>query len=527
MFDFRHDYHGTGLRRELKPRHLIFISIGACIGTGIFLGVGSSLQNGGPLGLFLGFSLIASVVVCVMFMVSELVTFLPVSGGHIRLAGRFVDPALSAAMGWSYLICWTLILAAELSAAAVLISYWLPASQVNQAVWIAVGSLVVLAVNAFGTGIFGEMEFIFASIKVITLTALIIISLVITAGGGPQGESIGFRYWRDPGALVQYKGIPGATGRFLGFFNVLAQASFSMIGAEMLALAAAECRHPRKILPICMRTVWVRIVGFYVVSVFCCGLVVAHNNPLLGSSGTAAASPYVIAIQAAGIKVLPSIVNAAIITSALSAGCSDLYTTSRSLYSLAQKGQAPKIFSRTLKNGIPHYAVAVCWLVGALAYLGSSSTSADVFSFLVNLTALSGILTWFSIAITYIRFRAGMKAQNLPRSMLPWKSRFTLVGAYWTLLIVGIVLVFSGWEVFRPGHWDTASFFSNYLPLAWFPALYFGFKYLWKTRIIPVHEMDFVSGLKEIEADARMWDEEDAAKDKSGVHNKIKRFFVL
>ncbi|KAN0061861.1 hypothetical protein ACQY0O_005855 [Thecaphora frezii] len=519
------DYRETGLKRNLKPRHLIFISIGSSIGTGIFLGVGTSLKNGGPLGLLLGFSVIASVVVCIMFMVSELVTFLPVAGGHIRLTGRFVDPALSAIMGWNYIICWTLILAAELSAAAVLVSFWIPENQVNQSLWVAIGSAIVLGLNAFGSGFFGEAEYWFASIKIVTLTSLIIISIVITAGGNPQGEVIGFKYWHHPGALVQYEGIPGSKGRFLGFFAVLVQATFSMNGAEMLALAAAECRNPRKVLPICMRTVWIRIVGFYVISVFMVGLIIPHDHKMLGSSSTAEASPYVIAIKAAGIHALPSVINGAILTSALSAGCSDLFTTSRALYALAQKGQAPSIFARTLRSGVPHYALLGCWLVGSLAYLGSSSSSATVFNFLTNLTALGGIVTWFCIAITYLRFRAGMKAQNIPHSVLPWKSCLTLAGAYWTLLAVSIVAIFSGWTVFRPGYWDTSTFFSNYLPLVWFIGGYLFFKYYWKTKIISVHEMDFVTGLDEIEEDARIWDAEDATYEQSGLTSRLLAWF--
>ncbi|SPO27935.1 probable general amino acid permease [Ustilago trichophora] len=519
------DHEEHGLQKNLKPRHLIFISIGACVGTGIFLGVGGALKNGGPLGLLIGYSIIASIVVSVMLMVCELTTFLPVSGGYIRLAGRFVDPALSAAMGWNYLICWTLILAAELSAAAVLVSYWIPTSQINPAVWISIGSVIALALNAFSAGVYGEAEFWFASIKVVTILGLILVSIFITSNGGPDGGAIGFKYWKDPGPFVQFRGIQGSSGRFLGFFSVLTQASFSMIGAEMLALAAAECRNPRRVLPVCLRTVWIRIVFFYVVSVFMVGLIVPSNNPRLGTESTAAASPYVIAIQTARIRVLPHIINGAIITSALSAGCSDLYTTSRALYSLAQKKQAPKIFTRTTKNGVPHYAVAVCWLVGCLAYLGSSAGSGQVFNFLVNLTALSGILTWLSIAITYLRFRAGMKAQAIPRSTLPWKSPLSLFAAYWTLLVIGVVLLFSGWEVFRPGKWDSAAFFSNYLPLMWFPASYFGFKYMWKTKVVSPQDMDFVTGLKEIEEDMRRCDEEDEMNKPTTMMGKIVKHF--
>ena len=517
------DYQSGGLKRDLKPRHLIFISIGACIGTGIFLGVGGSLATGGPVGLLLGYAIMASVIISVMFQVAELTTYLPIVGGHISLAGRFVDPALSAIMGWNYVACWTLILAAELSAAAVLISYWIPEDQINPALWIGLGSIVVMGLNVFGAKFYGEAEFWFASIKVITIIGLILVSIVITSGGGPQGDPIGFRYWRDPGPFVQFRGIAGTTGRFLGFFSVLAQASFSMIGTEMLALAAAECRNPRKVLPACLRTVWIRVVAFYLLAVFMIGLIVPSDNERLGSSSTAAASPFVIAIQAAGIKALPSIINAAILTSALSAGCSDLYTTSRALHSLAMKGQAPKVFSRTMKNGIPHWSILACWLVGCLAYLASSSGSLSVFKFLQSLTALSGLLTWYSIAITYLRFRAGMKAQNVSRSVLPWKSGLTLPSAYWTLLVLTCVLLFSGWEVFRPGKWDTAGFFSNYLPLGWFAVGYLFFKFYWKTKIVSTTEMDFVSGIKEIEEDARMWDAEDEARKPTTFWGKVRK----
>lgn len=375
--------------------------------------------------------------------------------------------------------------------------------------------------NVFSARVYGEAEFWFASIKVLTILGLILISVFISAKGGPGGESIGFRYWKDPGPFVQFEGIEGSTGRFLGFFSVLNQASFFMIGTEMLAFAAAECRNPRRVVPVCLRTVWIRIVFFYVVSALMIGITIPSDNPKLGAESTAAASPYVIAIQTARIRILPHIINGAIITSALSAGCGDLYATSRTLYSLAQKKQAPKIFVRTTRNGVPHYAVGVCWLIGCLAYLGSSSGSGAVFDFLVNLTGLAGILTWLCIAIVYLRFHAGMKAQDIPRSSLPWTSPLAHFAAYWTLLVSGGVLLFSGWEVFRPGKWNTATFFSKYLPLVWFPMSYMGFKYMWKTKIVSTQDMDFVTGIKEIEEDMRTCDWEDEADQPTTLLGKI------
>ena len=130
----------------------------------------------------------------------EMISFLPIPGGHIRLAARFVDPALAFCMGWNYWYNWTIILPAELSAAAVLINLW--NKTVNNGVWIAVCLLVVVFINVLGAGAYGEAEFWFASIKVLTIVGLIILGIIISAGGGPNGEKIGFKYWKDPGPYV-------------------------------------------------------------------------------------------------------------------------------------------------------------------------------------------------------------------------------------------------------------------------------------------------------------------------------------
>lgn len=153
-----------------------------------------------------------------------MVAFLPIAGGHIRLAARFVDPALAFCLGWNYWYNWVIILPAELSAAAVLINLW--NKTINNALWISICLAVVVAINVLGTGAYGEAEFWFASIKVLTIVGLIILGIIISAGGGPNHEVIGFKYWRDPGAFVQYGGIPGALGQFLGFWSVLTQAAF-------------------------------------------------------------------------------------------------------------------------------------------------------------------------------------------------------------------------------------------------------------------------------------------------------------
>lgn len=198
-----------------------------------------------------------------MISLGEMVAYLPVPGGHIKLADRFVDPAFAFTLGWNYVsrldlsggtrpindvFClllsiqwynWTIILPAELSAAAVLINYW--NKSVNNGVWITICLVVVFAINFAGAGVYGECEFWFASIKVLTIVGLIILGIILTAGGGPDKTAHGFEFWRNPGPLVQYAGIPGALGKFLGFWAVLSQAAFSYIGTEIVGTSSSPC----------------------------------------------------------------------------------------------------------------------------------------------------------------------------------------------------------------------------------------------------------------------------------------------
>ncbi|KAF8464510.1 amino acid permease-domain-containing protein [Gautieria morchelliformis] len=409
---------GEGLQRQLKNRHAQMISIGGVIGTGLFLGTASSLASGGPGGLLLGYLIVSSVCVGVMLSLGELVTFLPVAGGQMTLSGRFVDPALSFAMGWNY---------AELSAAAVLINYW--NTSINNSAWITICLVVVVGINFLGTKRSERLSF--ASIKVITIVGLILLGLIIDLGGARTTIA------HHPGAFVQFAGISGSEGRFLGFFSVLIQAAYAFLGTEILGMTAAEMKNPTKNIPRAIKGVYVRILVFYIVA------------------------------------------------SAWSAGSSDLYTSSRAMYGLASTGQAPKIFARTNSRGTPWVSVTLSTALGLLAYMGVSSGSSKVFGWFSNMSAVTGMLNWMGICITLIRFRAGIKAQGLGLEILPYKS----VLQPWTIIII----LFADWSVFLKGNWDHASFITNYLPVPGFIIMYFGYKYVKGTKIIRAEDMDFVT----------------------------------
>nr|XP_019044417.1 hypothetical protein I302_07701 [Kwoniella bestiolae CBS 10118]OCF23347.1 hypothetical protein I302_07701 [Kwoniella bestiolae CBS 10118] len=489
----------NGLHRGLKPRHVSLIAIGGVIGTGLFIGSGTALANGGPLGLWLGFSFVGILVYFMMLGLGEMAAYLPITGGQLTYAGRFFDPALGFAMIWSTVILTPVL--HRLSAVAVLVNYWLEPSRVNNAVWITIGYVVVVLLNLTTSGVYGETEFIFSSIKVLTIIGLIILGIAIDCGAGPTGHYLGFHYWRDPGALAQYEDIPGAKGRFLGFWAVMTQAAFSYGGVEFFGITAAESANPRFSIPRAMKQIYFRIGVFYILGTFILGLIVPFDNDRLGTASNAAASPWVIAIQLSGIKALPHIINACLITSAWSAGNADLYISSRSLYNMAHKGLVPRIFLRTHRWGTPWVAVLTMALIPLLAYMTVSNGAAKVFGWFVNLVAVMGLVEWMGICLAYIGFRRAMKAQGFDRSTLPYKNPLALFGAWFALFSFAIIILFSGWTVFRDvDNFDRATFITNYLPAVFFPALYFGYKIYGKTKIIPATEVDLITDLAEIEA---------------------------
>ena len=277
--------------------------------------------------------------------------------------------------------------------------------------------ITVVLLNIFAVRIYGEAEFWFASIKIIAILGLIILGTVLFFGGGPKNDRLGFRYWKDPGAFNSYpKPGLGHTGKFLAFWTALIRSGFAFIlSPETIAITAGESKAPRRNIPRASKRFVYRLIVFYVLGTLVVSVIVASNDTDLlqaVSSGTknASASPFVIGIKRAGIQGLDHVINAVIITSAVSAANSFLYAGSRSLLSLAMTGQAPKIFKKC-SNGVPYMAVFATAALGSLAYLSVWSGSATVFAWFLNLTTIGGYVAWVVMLMTYL---VSFLSSNLP-----------------------------------------------------------------------------------------------------------------
>lgn len=440
------------------------------------------------------------VVWIVMNDIAEMTTYLPMKGITLPyFTDRFVDRSLAFASGWNYWYAYAILVAAEASAGAILLNYW--ETPVPTAVWITIILVVCLALNIIAVGVFGEAEFWFASIKLITIIGLIIVGIVIMAGGAPNGDAIGFTYWHDPGAFREYMAT-GSTGRFLAYWTAFIRAGFSFITSpELIGLAAGETVAPRRNIPKAARRFLARLALFYGVSSLIIGAIVPYTDEnLLNPDSNANASPWVIGIQRAGIVGLNHVINAAILTSAWSAGNAFLYSGSRVLFSMAATGQAPRIFTKTTRRGVPYMAVLATWSVGLLAYMNVSESGGQVFAWFMSVSTISGFIAWIVVMITYLRFRAGMSYHGLMNTR-PFKTIGQPYATWFILVIVSLLTVTNGFQVFVEGQWNYRDFLAAYITIPAFLILYIGHK-VWSRTLRfakPAYEIDVVTGKKEMD----------------------------
>lgn len=283
------------------------------------------------------------VVAAVAFISAETAGYLPVSGGFIRHVPLFTDKALGVTVGYTFWYLLSITAAAEIVAASSLVTFWRP--DVNLAIFISVFLVLILLFNMLPVRFYGEIEFSFGLLKSLLIMGLIFAGLLVDWGASPTGEYIGGKNWH-PDPVKEYL-VEGSTGRFLAIWNVLINAAFAMGNIQITTSAASEVQNPRVNVPKAMRRVFWRIFLFYIVSLLVVGLILNSNDPRIGTASGTAGSPFVLAFKTARIKVLPSIINAVVITSAFSSGNGVLFLASRTLVGLAADGYAPKFLLKT------------------------------------------------------------------------------------------------------------------------------------------------------------------------------------
>ncbi|KAI5358878.1 putative amino acid permease/ SLC12A domain-containing protein [Septoria linicola] len=482
-----------GLKRDLGNRQLQLITMGGAIGTALFLSIGIGLAKGGPLSLLISWSLYALNMSFVNSALAEMTVLYPVEGGFVRLAEHFVGPDFAFGVGYNYFLYELVLIPFEITALNTVLGYWFTDYRYP---WIVV-SLVIFSYvlfNIISVKWYGEFEFWLSSGKVFLLLLLISFTVFTMLGANPERDIYGFRYWKDPGPLATYR-TSGDLGRFEGFLGSLWSAAFAIVGPEYVSSVAGEAARPRVNIKAAFKTVFWRFLCFFVMSAMCVGIVIPYNDKALvefvfgksAGGGTAAASPYVIAMDNLRINGLPNLVNALMLTSVYSAGNTYFYVASRNLYGLALEGKAPKLCKK-IWNGVPIICYVIVTVFSCLALLGCSKGSAKVLGYFTSVITGGGILNYANMCVTYLFFYRAVKVQGLDREQFPYRGWFQPYATWVALVVEVLIILFVGYTTVVP--FDATGFFTHYGMLIAESVLIVGWKVCRRTTLVRAEDVD-------------------------------------
>ncbi|NEA61266.1 amino acid permease [Streptomyces sp. SID12488] len=381
----------SGLQAGLKNRHLSMIAIGGVIGAGLFVGSSSGIRTAGP-GILLSYALVGTLVVLVMRMLGEMSAANPTSGSFSAHADRALGRWAGFSIGWLYWFFWVVVLAVEATAGATILEGWVPA--VPQWAWALIVMMVLTATNLVSVGSYGEFEFWFAGIKVVAISAFVIIGGLAVFGvlPGVDSDKAGLSNLTDSGGF-----LPNGPGAILtGVLLVV----FSFMGSEIATLAAGESEDPQRAVTKSTNSIIWRVGVFYLGSIFVVVTLLPWNDPSIKEKGS-----YVAALDSLGIAHAGQIMNFIVLTSVLSCLNSGLYTASRMAFSLGQRGDAPKAFARTTPRGVPLAAIIASVVFGFVAVFFNYKFPDSVFLFLVNSSGAVALFVWLVICFSQLRMR--------------------------------------------------------------------------------------------------------------------------
>lgn len=483
----------NGLRRTLKTRHLSMIALGGTIGTGLFLSSGATISQAGPLGALTAYAVMGAMVFFLMTSLGEMATHNPVSGSFSVYADKYVEPAFGFAMGWNYWFNWAITVAVEAATVGVVMQYWWPS--IPGWIWAGAVLLLITLINLFSARAYGETEFWMALIKVIAVILFMIVGVLTILGIMGNQPDVANNLSAD--------GHHGFIGGAAGILSVFMVAGFSFQGTEMVGITAGESETPETSVPKAISQVFWRILLFYILAIFIIGAIINYKDPSLlkASESNVAVSPFTLVFKQAGFALAASVMNAVILTSVISSANSGVYASSRMLWSMAQKGMAPKIFGKTnTRTGIPVPALLLTVAVGLFSFL-TSVLGPDIYYYLVAASGLTGFIAWIGIAVSHYRFRRAWIKQGHSVSELRYHAKWFPFGPILALILSLVVVIGQDTSSFAGSitHWNWEAIITTYMSVPLFLVLYFSYKIKNKSRVRKLEDIDLSSSHSDVE----------------------------
>jgi AAT family amino acid transporter/D-serine/D-alanine/glycine transporter len=410
-------------RRGLKDRHIQLIALGGAIGVGLFLGSASAIQKTGP-GLLVAYAIAGVAIFFTMRALGELLLYRPVSGSFASYAEEFVGPWAGFVTGWSYWFLWAVVGIAEITAVGIYTQYWFP--DLPQWVPALITVIILYSVNLIAVSVFGEFEFWFALIKVVTIVGLIIFGVaVLLFGFGELGETANLsNLWVHGGFLP--------TG-LLGVVLTLPIATFAFGGVELVGLTAGEAEDPHRVIPHAINQLILRILIFYIGALLVIMSLVPWNQLRTDSS------PFVLVFDQIGFPAAAGFINFVVITAAASSCNSGLFSTGRMLYTLAQFRQAPRMFAKVSASHVPAVGITFSAAVMSIGVFLNYLIPERVFGYVISVVLVVVLWTWAMILTAHLGYRRAVAAGRVEAS--PYRMPGAPVVNYLVLAFLALVLV--------------------------------------------------------------------------------------
>jgi len=410
------------LKRGLEARHIQMIALGGTIGVGLFMGSASAIQWTGP-SVLLAYGIAGIFIFFIMRAMGEMLYMEPSTGSFATFGYKYIHPLAGYLTAWSNWFQWVIVGMSEIIAVGTYMQYWYP----ELPAWIpGLIAMVILGVaNFISVKSFGEFEFWFAMIKIVTIILMIIAGVgLIFFGFGNDGIAIGLsNLWSHGGFF---------TGGWTGFFFALSLVVAAYQGVELIGITAGEAKNPQQTITNAIQSIIWRILIFYIGAIFV--IVTVYPWDELGTIG----SPFVATFAKVGITAAAGIINFVVITAAMSGCNSGIYSAGRMLYTLAMNGQAPKFFAKLSSNGVPLFGTAGVLVGLVVGVILSYIAPENLFVYVYSASVLPGMIPWFIILISQIRFR---KAKGAQLAKHPFKMPFAPITNYVTIIFLIMVLV--------------------------------------------------------------------------------------
>ena len=422
----REDEHPQ-FERTMKARHLIMLSLGGVIGTGLFFNTGFVIGQTGAFGTVVAYLIGALVVYLVMLSMGELCVAMPQTGSFHLYASTFIGPRTGFTVAWLYWVTCTVSVGTSLTGAGLAMQYWFP--NVDVWIWCLFYCLLILAMNVFTTKFFAEGEFIFSLIKVVTIQVFIIAGGLAVFGVIPLSDGSPAPYFSNltEGGLFP-KGL-------LPLLTTMIAVNFAFSGTELIGVAAGETQNPEKVIPMAVRTTVVRLVLFFI------GTIVILAALLPMEEASILKSPFVTVFERIGIPYAADLFNFVILTAVISAANSNLYAAGRMIWALAHDGMLPAWASKRTKRGLPVNAIMLSMLGGWLALFTSVFAADTVFVVLTAIVGFSVVAVWIAISVAHIGFRRQLKAEGKSASDLAWHSPLFPVVPVFAIILCSVAFI--------------------------------------------------------------------------------------